>query len=85
MWAGIIASVLERDLIVYPDSGIAAAFGAARLARLCATGEPAAEVCRPPERGEVITADPRFAGEYRTRHAAFRGLYAALRQNFRPG
>jgi xylulokinase len=83
VWLRIIASVLGRDLTVYPESGATAAIGAARLARLSVTREPPHDVCTPPEHGTLIPADPDLVPRYRERHQAFRELYLCLRDNFR--
>ena len=84
-WGQVIASILDRDLTAYRDSGFAAALGASRLARICVTGEPARTVCRVPEGGTAITPDSCHVRSYQERHRAFRALYLALRENFQRG
>jgi xylulokinase len=58
------------------------AFGAARLARLCATGEPVGAVATAPPVEGVIASDARLRDLYAPRLAAFRALYRALRPEF---
>jgi xylulokinase len=83
IWLRIIASVLGRDLTIYPESGVTAAIGAARLARLSVTRESPQEVCTPPDHGIAIRANPELVPRYRERYRAFRELYLSLRNNFR--
>jgi xylulokinase len=59
------------------------AFGAARLGRLAATGEPAESVCAPPPVLDVIEPVPSLTEAYRPRIEKFRRLYRALRPEFR--
>jgi len=85
LWPRVIANVLGRDLVAYPDSGVAAAFGAARLARLSVSGESAEEVCWPLPGGKTVSPNLHLASHYQGRHRAFRSLYSALRENFGRG
>jgi xylulokinase len=81
-WAGIFASVLNIPILRYQGSDKGPAFGAARLARLAATGEAPEEVCTTPSVLETIAPEPQLADLYVPRIEAFRHLYEALRPEF---
>ena len=81
-WGRVIASVLDLALVRYEGAERGPAFGAARLARLAATGDEPAAVATPPAVAEVIEPDARLADAYAPRIAAFRSLYAALKGEF---
>ncbi|MGQ9370319.1 xylulokinase [Azospirillum sp. ST 5-10] len=83
LWGRILASVLGRPL-VYPVGGeVGPAFGAARLARLAATGEAPEDVCRTLAAARTDTPDPALAAAMAPRLALFRGLYGTLKETFR--
>ena len=82
-WGRIIAAVLDVTLVRYDAAERGPAFGAARLGRLCATGEAMADVVVPPPVETLILPDPRLTDLYRARLARFRALYAALKPVFR--
>ena len=69
LWGEILASVLNRPLTYHAGGEIGPAFGAARLARLAATGENPVDVCTPPPVTHVIAPDHR-AGRTLRRDAA---------------
>lgn len=79
LWGRIIASVLGVTLVRYDAAERGPAFGAARLGRLCATGEPVDAVVIPPKVERLIEPDLRLQESYRGRLALFRSLYQALR------
>jgi xylulokinase len=79
VWVGILAAVLGIPLHRLADGEHGGAFGAARLARLAATGEDPAAVCTPPRRLAAVLPDPELAGLYTARLAHYRALYPALR------
>ena len=81
-WTRIFASVLDVPLVRFAGSDKGPAFGAARLARLAATGEAPEAVCTAPSVLETIEPDPRLVELYRPRVEAFRGLYRALKPEF---
>ncbi len=83
LWTRIIAALLEKPLIRRKDQGAGPAFGAARLARMAATGEPAPAVCAPPEILDEIAPEPALTAAYAPLYARFRGLYPLLRESFR--
>jgi xylulokinase len=81
-WGRILASALERPLDYAAAGEVGPAFGAARLARLAATGEDPLHVCAAPPAAHCIEPDPALRERYRERRAAFRRLYRDLRQLF---
>ncbi|MFL5828530.1 MAG: xylulokinase [Solirubrobacteraceae bacterium] len=81
-WGRMIAAVLDTTLVRYRGADRGPAFGAARLARLCATGEPVGAVATAPPVEGVIASDARLRDLYAPRLAAFRALYRALRPEF---
>ncbi len=82
LWGRMVASVLGVPLERHVGGARGPAFGAARLARLAATGEDLSAVAVPPPVADVIAPDPRLADAYAPRLAAFRSLYSALRGEF---
>lgn len=81
-WARIFASVLNVPMVRYQGSDKGPAFGAARLARLAATGEAPESVCTAPNVLETIEPEARLVELYRPRVEAFRRLYLALKPEF---
>lgn len=79
LWGRILASALARPLIYRQAAEVGPALGAARLARLCVSGERAADVCTPPPVDFVAEPDPVLAESYVERLAGFRQLYTSLR------
>ncbi|TCK29033.1 xylulokinase [Ancylobacter aquaticus] len=78
-WTAVLASVLGIPLNRVEDGERGGAFGAARLARMAATGESPAEICLPPRRIETIEPDPVLQQAYAERHALYKALYPALK------
>lgn len=74
-WVGILASMLNKPLILYDGAERGPAFGATRLARMGFTGERAAEVCTRPTICEVVEPRADLAERYAMRRPAFRALY----------
>jgi xylulokinase len=81
LWGRILASVLGRPLVYRAASEVGPALGAARLARLCVSGESVADVCAPPPAAWCAEPDPALAAHYAPRLAAFRDLYRRLRRS----
>jgi xylulokinase len=77
-WIAILASVLGITLHRLAEGEQGGAFGAARLARLAATGEAPETVCTPPDRLEAMAPDPALADAYTKQLARYRALYPAL-------
>lgn len=78
-WMKILASALGKTVLVQEDSGAGPAFGAARLARLAATGENPSQLCTKPPNAAEIRPDPGLAEAYHERLGRFRDLYRAVR------
>ncbi|MBS9478519.1 xylulokinase [Ancylobacter radicis] len=78
-WIGVLANVLGLPLNRIEDGERGGAFGAARLARMAATGEAPEAVCLPPRRLETIEPNPVLQHAYAERHARYRALYPALK------
>lgn len=78
-WIGVLANVLGLPLNRIEDGERGGAFGAARLARMAATGEAPSSVCLPPRRLETIQPNPDLKNAYAERHARYRALYPALK------
>jgi xylulokinase len=82
LWLRILASALGRALDVPQGAELGAAAGAARLARVAASGEPPERAYAPPAVRERIEPEPAWSDIYRERRARFRRLYPALRDAF---
>lgn len=81
-WGRILASVLDRPLVYRKGGEVGPALGAARLARIGATGADPTEVCRELPRDFVASPDPGLRDHYRERLPRFRRLYENLRASF---
>ncbi|MDE2434967.1 MAG: xylulokinase [Sphingomonadales bacterium] len=78
-WGTILASALGVRLDYLADGEVGPALGAARLARIAATGASVAEVCtRPPVR-ESIEPDPELAERLAPKLARFHAAYPAIK------
>ncbi|MDT7952655.1 MAG: xylulokinase [Acetobacteraceae bacterium] len=77
-WLRIIAAALGIALNRLPDAEHGVALGAARLARMAATGEPPATVCPPPAILETILPDPALAAAYAARLPAYRAAAGVI-------
>ncbi|QIB32843.1 xylulokinase [Ancylobacter pratisalsi] len=78
-WTAVLASVLGIPINRIEDGERGGAFGAARLARMAATGEAPADICLPPRRIETIEPVPALQQAYADRHGLYRALYPALK------
>ena len=82
LWARMIACAVGSPVARYAGGETGPAFGAARLARLAATGEAAEAACAPPEVADVTAPEAGLAGAFAERVARFRDLYKALKPEF---
>jgi xylulokinase len=82
LWTRMIAAALDREIVRYRGGETGPAFGAARLARLAATGEAPEAVCRAPEVLDVTAPASRLAEGFAARREAFQNLYRALKPEF---
>jgi xylulokinase len=79
VWTGILAAALDRPLTLTDGADRGAAFGAARLGMLAATGADPASVCRAPALSAQVDPDPALVARYADARARWRALYPALR------
>jgi xylulokinase len=59
------------------------AYGAARLARIAATGEPPETVCLPPQIADETEPEPKLADLFARQREWFKALYSAVKEEFR--
>ena len=79
-------ATLDRPLAYGAGAELGPAFGAARLARLAASGESVERVCTVAPIDHVIEPEPELVERCRERRPRYRELYRALREHFpRPG
>ena len=74
-WLRAIATALDLPLLVPQDGDFGAAFGAARLGMMAATGATPAEICTPPRIAAEIAPDPALRDGFAAGLDRFRGLY----------
>jgi xylulokinase len=82
-WGRIVAAALDRPLQYHAGAEHGPAFGAARLARLAVSGEPAAAVCTAPPVQAVVEPERELRDRYRERLQLYRATYASLKERFR--
>jgi xylulokinase len=80
LWLLVLASVLDRPLLRVSNADIAAAFGAARLARMAATGASAETIAVQPPLIEIIDPVPDLQAAYAERRGDFLAFARSLRQ-----
>ena len=78
----MIAAAFDRPLHYHAGGDVGPAFGAARLARLAATGETASDICTVPPIEKVIEPDADLALAMAERRAVFGALYRDLQDRF---
>ena len=76
----MIATVLGLPIAVPVGGDFGAAFGAARLGLVAATGADPFAVCTQPEIHETIEPIAALAEAYAATHAAYRDLYPAIKE-----
>lgn len=81
-WMRILASALNKTVLLQEGSEAGPAFGAARLARLAATGEDFTVVCNKPAIAAEVAPDPALAAASAERLARFRALYRSVEPLF---
>lgn len=82
LWLKMVATIIGRPLEIPKDGEIGAAFGAARLGLIAATGSDPADICSKPPIEGVVEPDADFAGAYSENHARYRALYPAIKEAF---
>jgi len=80
LWAQISADVLGIPVHRVEEGEVGAALGAARLGRLAATGEEAAQVCTRPRRLATFSPRASAAAAYDDAYCQWRKLYPALKE-----
>lgn len=81
-WAELLASAFNHSLILRAGAEQGAAFGAARLGRLCVTGEDPKDVCTPPPIARTVSPNAELVDRLAPRRALFQRLYQNLRPAF---
>lgn len=78
-WLKAIATALNLPIDVPTGSDRGAAFGAARLGLIAATGADAVSVCEPPPLASAIEPETSLSGAFEEAYHRFRKLYPAIR------
>lgn len=78
-WLKSIATVLDIPVDLPADGDFGAAFGAARLGLIAATGADPVATCTAPETAETIAPDAALRGAYEDAYQRYRRLYPALK------
>ena len=83
LWTRMIAAATGFEIQRMRGGETGPALGAARLARMAATGEPPEAVCEPPEVADVTAPDPELAAMFAKQRQRFTALYRAVKAEFR--
>jgi xylulokinase len=83
LWTRMIAAATGLTVVRMRGGETGPAYGAARLARMAATGEAPEAVCRPPEIADVTEPDPKLAALFAKSRERFTALYSAVKEQFR--
>ncbi len=83
LWTQMIAAATGLKIVRMAGGETGPALGAARLARLAATGDSPEAVCAPPEVFDVTEPDPELAEALAAQRIRFKALYAAVKAEFR--
>ncbi|MFB2550265.1 xylulokinase [Ensifer soli] len=78
-WLSSIATALNLPVDLPADGDFGAAFGAARLGLIAATGADPAAICTPPATDATIAPEAALTAAYDDAYARYRRLYPALR------
>ncbi|MDG1141928.1 MAG: xylulokinase [Hellea sp.] len=79
-WGEVIASIMSLPLTYRMASEVGPAFGAARLARLCETGEDYKNICTQPPVSHIIEPNQDLQLLYSKRRELFSKLYNATKE-----
>jgi xylulokinase len=82
LWTRMIAAAVGCEIVRYKGGDVGPAVGAARLARLAATGEAPEVVCSAPPIADVTPPEPRLAEAFAVARGRFVSLYQALKPEF---
>src|SRR5580693_5483290 len=83
LWTRMIAAATGFTVVRMKGGETGPAYGAARLARMAASGESAETVCVKPEIADVTEPDPKLAELFARQRERFKALYAAVKPEFR--
>jgi len=83
LWTQMIAAATGFTVFRMKGGETGPALGAARLARIAATGEPPEVVCRPSQIADVTAPDPKLSDQFMKQRERFGALYSALKGEFR--
>jgi xylulokinase len=83
LWTRMIAAATSFTVVRMKGGETGPAYGAARLARIAATGEAPEAVCLPPEIADVTEPDPKLADLFARQRERFKALYTAVKPEFR--
>jgi xylulokinase len=83
LWTRMIAAATGFTVVRMRGGEAGPAYGAARLARLAATGEAPEAVCLPPQVADVTEPDPELAAMFAKSRERFTALYSAVKEEFR--
>ncbi|TCT41796.1 xylulokinase [Martelella mediterranea] len=78
-WLKAIATALNLPVDIPADGDFGAAFGAARLGLLAATGGDPLAVCTPPETAETVEPETALSDAFETAYQRYRALYPAIK------
>jgi xylulokinase len=77
-WLKAIATALNMPVDLPADGDFGAAFGAARLGLIAATGADPVAICTPPKTAETILPDAALSEAYEAAYQRYRKLYPAI-------
>jgi xylulokinase len=83
LWTRMIAAATGFTVMRMKGGETGPAYGAARLARLAATGEAPEAVCVKPEIADMTEPDPELAAKFGKQRERFNALYRAVKAEFR--
>src|ERR1700722_7981932 len=83
LWTRMIAAATGFTVVRMKGVETGPAFGAARLARIAATGESPEAVCLPSQIADVTEPDPKLADLFGRQRERFAALYSAVKSEFR--
>ena len=77
-WLKVIATVLNLPIRIPAEGDYGAAFGAARLGLIAATGADPASVCQPPAIAATIEPDSSLRAAFEQAYRRYRDIYPAI-------
>ncbi len=82
LWMRMIAAATGFEIVRMRGGETGPALGAARLARMAATGEAPEAVCTPPEIADATAPEPKLAAAFARQRERFKALYTAVKAEF---